>query len=487
MARPNTPSATVAASGRPLDQQELAVLRQDLEVLGGREVRIARELPRDLYERIKLLLERLGGVYVPGRRRFAFALDPVPLLHQVLALGTMPRENPLDFYFSPQEVVEAVLRELAWGDTMADLLWLQEQQGARVRALEPSAGLGHLADAFRARYPTVPLDVIELDPYRRAVLEAKGHRVVASDCLQYRPPPGVRYAIVLMNPPFTVGGDSLTFVRHIRHAASLLEERAFPESKLVSVVPAQLAHAARYREFYQHVLQYGSYEDLPGGAFTEASTAWQTGLISLGTRKNHFYATWDESDPEDPGYPNRRLKVAWMYISVDEVLSNAHARLMDDLLEGRLVVYRDGAFSPPAVERLRAFCHQVTARLLSEYATHLPLSQDDLACMERHILADYRLGRAQYAERKRREWERARERRLGSLRDEIARLTEQLAREEARQRQRAALLERRKGEMLALEQETSPTAFAPTTEPPSPGTVIQKARRSSPYRQESLF
>lgn len=454
-----------------LTATEVETLQQYLEVIDGNLVHITRRLDGDLYERIKLILERLGGVYMTGRQRFAFDLDPSPLVARAIALGQMPVANPLDFFYSTLPVVEAIVRELDWGDTMRDLLWEYEHAGRPIRVLEPSAGLGHLADAFRERYPMTTIEVCELDPFRRAVLEAKGYRVVAEDCLQYHPPPDRRYDIVLMNPPFTIDGDPFTFIRHITHAEELLFDR--PLSKLVSVVPAQFARVERYHTFHIHVLQYGDYEDLPQGSFVEAGTKWETALISLHRSKNPFYATWDEPDSED-GFPNKRLRVTWMYISVDAMLSGACERLIRDMVEGRLVVYANGEVAPKTKERIRDFCQLAAHHLLYEYKAYIDFTLADLDAMERHILYDYRLARSQYGEMKRAEWERAQQRKHGELLariEQTERSIEGYARLLATQK---ALLVQQRSALEQFEAQGSKVPdFQPVEEPPAPGEQVR--------------
>jgi hypothetical protein len=474
MARP-TRTTTKKGAGE-LTETEVETLQQYLEVIDGNLVRVTRRLDGDLYERIKLILERLGGVYMTGRQRFAFDLDPSPLLARAIALKQMPAANPLDFFYSTQPVVEAMMRELEWGNTMLDLVYEYEHDGRQIRAIEPNAGLGHLADAFRQRYPMAAIEVCELDPYRRAVLEARGYRVVAEDFLRYRPPADMRYDVVLMNPPFTIDGDPFTFTRHITHAEALLFDR--PGSKLVSVVPAQFARVERYHTFHVHVLQYGDYEDLPQASFVEAGTKWETALISLSKRKNLFYATWDEPDPED-GFPNKRLQLTWMYISVDATLSGACERLIRDMVEGRLLVYASGEIAPKTRERIREFCQLAAHHLLYNYKAYILFTPADLEAMERHILSDYRLAREHYSEMKRAEWERAQQRKRGDLLgmiEQAQRSIESYSRVLASQR---ALLASRRSALGAFDAQGGQVPdFHPAEEPPAPGEQVEPVGRA---------
>lgn len=448
-----------------LTKAELAILRDYCEILDGSKVRITKQLDTATYERMRVVFERLGGVYVPGRRCFAYECNPTPLLERTIALEQLPEKNPLDFYWSPPPVAASLIRELEFGNTMEDLLRQYEQHGRPIRMIEISAGLGHLADAFRARYPMVTIDVCELDEFRRAVLESKGYNVVAGDAFDYHPSsPDRFYDIALLNPPFTIGGDAFTFITFIMHAYGMLFDNEW--SKLVSVVPSQLSHVKRYREFYIRVLQCGSIENLPEGSFAESGTKWDTSIISLHKRLNYFYATWDEPDEED-GFLNKRVREAWRYISIDKQLGNAEQSIIDDMLESRLGVYSNGQTAQQTKERILAFCQLVTERLLCEYQAYIPLNPADREGMERHILFDYQLQRSQYADTKRRAWERTREMQRDTLQATIkeTQRTIQSAHKQCALREQA--LERHRRALEELEKEQVPR-FEPAELLPPP-------------------
>ncbi|MBA2681138.1 MAG: hypothetical protein H0U76_22410 [Ktedonobacteraceae bacterium] len=477
---PRTAKTKSVGGGQVLSETEISILEHYLEVVENNQVRITKNLDRDLYERLKQIFEHLGGVYLPGRKRFEFALDPSPLIAQTIVLGQMPKENPLDFYYSPPNVVESLFIQLEWGDTMCDLLRDSEHSGRPIRMIEPNAGLGHLADAFRARYPMATIDVCELDPYRRAILQAKEYRVVAEDFLQYHPSPDC-YDVILMNPAFTVGGDPFTFIKHITHAESMLSSS--PWSKLVSVVPAQFSHVERYQKFYIHVLQYGEYEPLEQGSFVEAGTKWETAVVSLSRRKNHFYANWDSANLED-GYPNQRLKEAWMYISVDEQLSTAQKSLLRNMVEGKLVVYNNGCAAPETQVRIRAFCQQITHRLLYEYRLYVPFTPQDEQFMEQHILNDYQREREQYGGMRGMEWEQERLRKHGALQDRVEKAEARLQyyRKETTTQERLLAQYRSTLEAFETAAEQCPE-FLPAVEPPPPEHALPPGEADSPQQE----
>lgn len=129
-----------------------------------------------------------------------------------------------DVQFTPTETVRQLM-------SYADIL-----PGSRV--LEPSAGVGGIADEIKAVTPNV--DCIEFDYDFRELLDLKGHTLVGTDFLQEFPRP--EYDVVLMNPPFSAE------CRHIRHAYDFLK----PGGTLVSVCSSRMEHpkGRTYEDFY---------------------------------------------------------------------------------------------------------------------------------------------------------------------------------------------------------------------------------------------
>jgi len=93
-----------------------------------------------------------------------------------------------------------------------------------MRILEPSAGSGAIADMIRETCPEAALDVVEIAPLLRELLEAKGHNLVGRDFLETTG----EWDRIVMNPPF----ERMQDVEHVRHAYDLLA----PGGRLVSVV-----------------------------------------------------------------------------------------------------------------------------------------------------------------------------------------------------------------------------------------------------------
>ncbi len=171
-----------------------------------------------------------------------------------LELGLFGTDIP-GFFPTPAPLVRLLLRQAALRPDHV--------------VLEPSAGKGDIADAVRAQ--GLQVDCVERHHGLREVLEAKGHRLVAVDCLLYRP--GPVYDRVLMNPPFERGQD----IEHIEHAARLLK----PGGRLVAVASSgALTRQDRRASAFRTWLADRGAEvlDVEPGAFAGAQSFRQTSV-----------------------------------------------------------------------------------------------------------------------------------------------------------------------------------------------------------------
>ncbi|HEP9010194.1 TPA: PLxRFG domain-containing protein [Pseudomonas aeruginosa] len=135
--------------------------------------------------------------------------------------------------------------------------------------LEPSAGMGHMADAIREQTGVEP-DVVELSGERRELLEAKGYNLVGSDFMDVS---GKQYDRIVMNPPFSKGRD----IQHVQHAYSLLK----PGGRLVAIMSEgaffQSNKAAENFRAWLDGLGATS-ERLPEGSFMDPALPVNTGV-----------------------------------------------------------------------------------------------------------------------------------------------------------------------------------------------------------------
>jgi predicted RNA methylase len=327
----------------------LSLLRQiDFDGCHARLHAVAPELYRGVAE----VLARLGGVWRGGRTRaHVFQEDPAPLVRAVVESGVMPPRNPDAFFATPAEVARGVL-------VMADLDKLDDEG----LILEPQAGSGALADylcAHAGEYAgegSAPvkdrLYLVERSPLRCRVLREKGYaRVHEGDFLEFNP--GVRFARILMNPPFSVAGDRAAYVAHILHAFELLDD----DGILVAVAPDNFIRHdnRRERDFLDFVTAHGYFEENEPGAFKESGTGVPTVTIALEkTRARERERV--ERTPHD-GYLNYYCFLADLKVNNEERLLDEAAAIHRRLDAGELhltLLGEPGADARAAIEHLYA-------------------------------------------------------------------------------------------------------------------------------------
>lgn len=165
------------------------------------------------------------------------------------------RNDGLDFFPTPAHIADSMVET-------ADI-----KEGMSV--LEPSAGMGHIAE--RIREAGVEPDVVEISPDRRELLEAKGFKVVGSDFNDFQSENG--YDRIIMNPPFSDRRD----MAHVQHAYDLLK----PGGRLVAIMGegvffGQDKKATAFRDWLEEV--NGTDEKLEEGTFKDPSLPVTTGV-----------------------------------------------------------------------------------------------------------------------------------------------------------------------------------------------------------------
>ncbi|HCH2101159.1 TPA: PLxRFG domain-containing protein [Vibrio parahaemolyticus] len=128
-----------------------------------------------------------------------------------------------------------------------------------MKVLDPSAGMGHIADQIAA-LNGVDLDVGELAFTLSELLEEKGHNVVAGDFLEYNA--GEIYDRIVMNPPFSNDAD----IHHINHALTMLKDGG----KLVAITSSMAGNRGNTtnKNFRRYLDEVGAEEiNLDAGAF----------------------------------------------------------------------------------------------------------------------------------------------------------------------------------------------------------------------------
>jgi hypothetical protein len=156
---------------------------------------------------------------------------------------------------------------------VVDLMLEQAHIETGMHVLEPSAGSGNIADAIRRDHPGAFIDVCEVNLRLRELLELKGHRLIASDFLEFK---AGTYERILMNPPFELLNDC----KHVRHAYDLLADRGV----LVSIMSPSFEFrndrkSTEFREWLGTVK--ATWETLPDGSFKSSGTGVSTRLLVI--------------------------------------------------------------------------------------------------------------------------------------------------------------------------------------------------------------
>lgn len=140
--------------------------------------------------------------------------------------------------------------------------------------LEPSAGTGAIASYLLKNYPSVELDVIELNLTLREILKGNHHNLVASNFLEFETKQG--YDRVLMNPPFR----KLQDIDHVLKAYECLK----PGGRLVSIMGAgaffnSQKKAVKFRDWLYEI--GGEFYDLPENSFEGSGTGVNSKIVII--------------------------------------------------------------------------------------------------------------------------------------------------------------------------------------------------------------
>ncbi len=160
------------------------------------------------------VLAAMGGTPV-SKSRWRFDYNPLDAVQEIVASGCLPDQKAHQFYPTQERLARIAV-------DLADI-------GPEDRVLEPSAGMGGIADLLPADRTTC----VEISAMHCRVLEAKGFNTVEADFLTVADAAG--YDRVVMNPPFSDG----RWKAHVEHAAGLLR----PGGRLVAIVPASARQA----------------------------------------------------------------------------------------------------------------------------------------------------------------------------------------------------------------------------------------------------
>jgi hypothetical protein len=160
------------------------------------------------------------------------------------------------FFPTPRDLAEQIvnLAEVKPGNTI----------------LEPSAGLGHLADVISELHPDNDLKVVEISYSLSEALRLKGYEIAErEDFLNHTG----TYDRIIMNPPFENGQD----MDHVRHAYSLLNEGG----RLVAIMAANKGNTDRKTAEFNQFIQNNGGSITPNNTGSFLSAFRPTGVNTI--------------------------------------------------------------------------------------------------------------------------------------------------------------------------------------------------------------
>lgn len=305
----------------------LAILRDG--TLAGKKLKITdRPLERELYEQVAEVVKRLGGKWKGGRTQaFVFELDPSEMWAITLESGEMPPDNPLDYFSSTPVVAKRALELIQHHDIK--------------NILEPSAGTGTLCKAARELFPSAKIQAVEFDEYRARHLVSLGFQVHQGDFIAWAEAnAGLKFDLIIMNPPFNCGAVKHAYIDHISAALSLLA----PDGLLISVVPAgmEFQSTKRVKQFREFVEQSGGWRKLPQDAFKDSGT--MTGTLIAWINGPERPAQFRPDPPPDP---EPELPPEPEYPPLNELLDELErldAECRQSMLELKAMLMETGCF-----------------------------------------------------------------------------------------------------------------------------------------------
>ena len=234
------------------------------------EITMTDTLSRDDYLELKKYLEIIGGNYATSGKKFIFNTNPKPLVESFIATEIMPLKNPTAFFPTPIKIVEEMVRISDF-----DCLPSDEEYQNKYRILEPSGGVGGIADVIKKYAPFSKLDVIEILDVNQEVLRQKGYNPICMDFMDYNSDFSINYDYILMNPPY----QGRTYIKHIKHAYNMLNERGI----LVAVIPTSfISNGDKLSKWlFNKIAELGEIYHNEENSFIEQGTKVDTCIIYI--------------------------------------------------------------------------------------------------------------------------------------------------------------------------------------------------------------
>lgn len=193
---------------------------------------------------LKEYLKELGKEYIsPEEQRTRDLKEAMKKVHTYNIPGFFPTPEPL---------IDRMIE-------LADLSF-SEDFGA---ILEPSAGIGNIADKIKEIEPCAKITCVEISPSLAEILQLKGYNTICQDILEMIEENG--FDRIIMNPPFEKAQD----IDHVTHCFNTFLRKG---GVLVSIMSAgvQSRTDKKTEAFREFVDKFGYFEEVEQGAFKTA-------------------------------------------------------------------------------------------------------------------------------------------------------------------------------------------------------------------------
>ena len=298
--RPMTQAATHKRLGeyysRLFDGDQLASAQRGLFALADAydrgdvpAVLLSVKTKADVLDLMRLESERNSG-YIKATDRYWLETPASVALQQLVAAAETPEDAADKADRERRQKIEAMTDKLRFAKIdgffptprpIIDMMLKAADIQPTELVLEPSAGIGSIADAIRETVPGATVHCIERCPSLAAIITEKGHALIADDfmaddwfdSLSPNPARIGRYDKIVMNPPFENGQDG----EHVQRAYGRLRVGG----TLVAIVGAGLLYREdrKSQAFRQFANQAGcEYIPLPDGAFDTVDAFRRTGV-----------------------------------------------------------------------------------------------------------------------------------------------------------------------------------------------------------------
>lgn len=263
---------------KKISEKIIEILKQATIDTSENSLTLHRELDRKDYQSVDEVLQSIRGEWNRGAKAHFFPFDPTGPLNEIFEKKELEPKNATAYFPTPSDAVTLMY------DMVDDIRFECADASRPVRVLEPSAGIGGIADYIKSKTEHIVLDTVEIHPPNQEILKSKGYNPYCMDFMDFEiPADDEKYDYIIMNPPFSLKGDKHAYITHINHALKMLKH----SGELVAIIPTGWCNNTSKKEeaFRNLVASNGTHvETLEAGTFKESGTMIETKVVALGVQ-----------------------------------------------------------------------------------------------------------------------------------------------------------------------------------------------------------